>query len=51
MSPNESPPPGRQPRTIGSVVAVALVVLILLVVAEVAGVGLRAWLGWWRGLP
>jgi hypothetical protein len=38
-------------RTIGSIVAIALVVLILLLLGEVAGVGLRAWLDWWRGLP
>ena len=51
MSPDDSPPPSRQPHTIGSIVAVALVLLILLIVAEVAGVGAQAWLDWWRGLP
>lgn len=49
MSEQEPPPAPRH--TIGSVVAVALVVLILLLVGEVAGVGLEAWLGWWKGLP
>jgi hypothetical protein len=51
MSPQEPPPASRQPRTIGFVVAVALAVLVLLLVAEIAGIGLRAWLGWWQHLP
>jgi hypothetical protein len=43
MSFDEPPPPSsRQPRTIGFVVAVGLVLLLL---------GVRAWLGWWQHLP
>jgi hypothetical protein len=51
MSQDESPPPNRQPHTIGSVVVVLLVVLILLLIGEIAGVGLQAWLDWWKRLP
>jgi hypothetical protein len=51
MSSQEPPPPRRQPRTIGFVVAVALALLLLLLVAQVAGIGVRAWLGWWQHLP
>ena len=48
---SDQEPPHAPRRTIGSVVAVVLVVLILLLVGEVAGVGVQAWLGWWKGLP
>jgi hypothetical protein len=51
MSLEEPPPSPRHPRTIGFVVAVALVFLLLLLMAEIAGVGVRAWLGWWQHLP
>ena len=43
--------PTRQPRTIGFFVAVTLAVLVLLLIAEFAGIGVRAWLGWWKELP
>ena len=51
MSPEEPPPSSRQPRTIGFVVAIALALLVLFLVAQIAGVGVRAWLGWWQQLP
>ena len=47
---SEEPPP-RQPLTLGFVVAVLVAALVLLVVAGVAGIGLRAWLDWWSHLP
>jgi hypothetical protein len=51
MNVEEPPRSTRQPRTIGFFVAVALAIVVLLVIAEIAGIGMRAWLGWWKELP